>query len=124
MCEMLSIGCNDQHQPVRQLSGGNQQKVSIARWLLRGCRILLFDEPTRGIDIHAKATVYKLLADLAADGRAIVVVSSESRELAAISDRIAVMSAGRLVESFEKGEWTSEKIMSASFSGYIGDDAA
>jgi ribose transport system ATP-binding protein len=124
MCDTLSIGCNDQHQPVRELSGGNQQKVSIARWLLRDCRVLLFDEPTRGIDIHAKASVYKLLDDLASDGRAIVVVSSESRELAAISDRIAVMSAGRLVQCFEKGEWTSEKIMSASFSGYVGNDAA
>lgn len=107
-------------QPVIELSGGNQQKVVMARWLLRDCDVLLFDEPTRGIDVGAKQTVYRLLQALSEEGKAIVVVSSELRELMAICDRIAVMSAGHLVRTFERGEWTEEAIVAASFSKHLG----
>ncbi|MCH7821607.1 MAG: sugar ABC transporter ATP-binding protein [Proteobacteria bacterium] len=122
--KLLDIKCDNIVQIVRQLSGGNQQKVSIARWLLRDCRILLFDEPTRGIDIHTKMAIYNLLIDLARQGKAIVIVSSESRELTDLCDRIVVMSNGQLSATFDRGEWTAEKIMAASFSAYVGDNAA
>jgi len=120
--ETLDIKCDRSSQTVRELSGGNQQKVSIARWLLKDCEILLFDEPTRGVDIHAKTAIYALLLKLAEEGKAIVVVSSESRELTDLCDRIAVLSAGRLAAVFPRGEWTAEKIMAASFSAFVRDD--
>ena len=111
-------------QPAAELSGGNQQKVVLARWLLRDPDVLLLDEPTRGIDVGAKATVYRLLGELAARGKALVVVSSELRELMAVCDRIAVMSAGRLVATFERGEWTEDAILAAAISGYLDRDGA
>jgi ribose transport system ATP-binding protein len=116
--ESLSIKCDNIDQAVETLSGGNQQKVSIARWLVRDCQILLFDEPTRGVDIHAKLQIYALLRALAADGKAVVVVSSENGELTGLSDRIAVMSNGYLTATFERGNWTSERITEASFRGF------
>jgi ribose transport system ATP-binding protein len=104
---------------VQELSGGNQQKVVIGRWLARDCKVLLFDEPTRGIDVAAKDSIYELLRRLAAESKAIVVVSSELAELMAISDRILVVSAGRVAGEFLPGEWTQEKITQAAFSGYL-----
>ena len=97
----------------------------IARWLLRDCDVLLFDEPTRGIDVGAKVAVYRVLKELAARGRALVVVSSELPELMALCDRIAVMSAGRLVATFARENWSEEAIVAAAFSEYAGrgDDA-
>jgi ribose transport system ATP-binding protein len=109
-------------QAAGELSGGNQQKVAIGRWLHRPCAVLLLDEPTRGIDVGAKADIYALLAGLAAQGKALVVVSSELNELLLLCDRIAVMSAGRLVRTFERAEATQEAILAAAFSGYA--DAA
>jgi ribose transport system ATP-binding protein len=114
----LTIRCLSAEQQVRSLSGGNQQKVVIAKWLLRDCDILIFDEPTRGIDIAARLEIYQLLDGLAADGKAVLVVSSDLPELLAICDRIAVMSAGRVAATFQRGEWTQEKIMAAALSGY------
>ncbi|MDO5647240.1 sugar ABC transporter ATP-binding protein [Paracoccus sp. (in: a-proteobacteria)] len=92
----LGIRTPHDRQEVRLLSGGNQQKVVIAKWLLRDCDILIFDEPTRGIDVGAKAEIYRLLNDLAADGKAIIVISSELPEVLRLSHRIAVMCEGRL----------------------------
>jgi ribose transport system ATP-binding protein len=120
----LDIKCDDIHQVVGQLSGGNQQKAVIARWLMRDCRILLFDEPTRGIDIHTKTAIYELLRRLADSGKAVVIVSSESRELTDLCDRIAVMSNGHLAATFKRDEWTAEKIMEASFSAFVNEDVA
>ena len=122
--ESLDIKCTDILQPVLELSGGNQQKVSIAKWVMKDCRILLFDEPTRGIDIPTKEAIYRLLYGLASEGKAIVIVSSESRELTTICDRIAVLSNGYLADVFDRGEWTAEKIMAAAFSTYTEEDAA
>lgn len=116
---LLDLRCASVEQPVSELSGGNQQKVVIARWLLRDPDVLLFDEPTRGIDVGAKETVYHLLDGLAAAGKALVVASSELEELMAICDRIAVLSAGRIAAVFRRGEWTQERIMEAAFSGYV-----
>jgi ribose transport system ATP-binding protein len=101
-----------------ELSGGNQQKVVMAKWLLRDGQILIFDEPTRGIDVGAKFEIYQLLDDLAGKGKAVIVVSSDLKELLAICDRIVVMSAGRVTANFRRGEWTQEKIMAAALSGY------
>ncbi len=94
--EKLAIKTPSDRQPARLLSGGNQQKIVIAKWLLRDCKVLIFDEPTRGIDIGAKNEIYKLLNALAAEGKAIIVISSELPEVLRLSHRIAVMCEGRL----------------------------
>ena len=117
--DRLGLRCASAEQPVSELSGGNQQKVVIARWLARNCKVLLFDEPTRGIDVAAKDTIYQLLRDLAGEGKAVVMVSSELTELMALCDRILVMSAGSVVAEFLPGQWSQEKITHAAFSGYL-----
>jgi ribose transport system ATP-binding protein len=106
----LAIRTPSERQEVRLLSGGNQQKVVVAKWLLRDCDILIFDEPTRGIDIGAKSEIYKLLNTLAAQGRAIIVISSELPEILHLSHRIAVMCEGRLT-GFLPGGASQEDIM-------------
>ncbi|WP_317932904.1 sugar ABC transporter ATP-binding protein [Halioxenophilus sp. WMMB6] len=116
--QQLAIKCKAVSQPVAQLSGGNQQKVVISRWLFRDREILLFDEPTRGIDMHTKQRIYQLLHELALQGKAIVMVSSETSELTTLCDRIAVISNGAISALFERGEWTPEKLLAAAFKGY------
>ena len=108
--DSLSIRTPSDQQEVRLLSGGNQQKVVIAKWLLRDCDILIFDEPTRGIDIGAKAEIYRLLTSLAESGKAIIVISSELPEVLRLSHRIAVMCEGRLTGILPGGA-TQEEIM-------------
>jgi ribose transport system ATP-binding protein len=117
--ERLKLRCASIEQPVAELSGGNQQKVVVARWLARGCKVLLFDEPTRGIDVAAKDLIYGLLRALAAEGKAVVFVSSELEELLANCDRIIVLSAGRVTGEFLPSDWSQEKITQAAFSGYL-----
>jgi len=117
--EALGIKCWSPEQAVAQLSGGNQQKVVIAKWLYRDCDILIFDEPTRGIDVGAKFEIYQMLTDLAEKGKAIVFISSDLKELMAICHRIMVMSAGRVAATFDRGRWSEEDIMTAAFSGYV-----
>jgi ribose transport system ATP-binding protein len=98
----------------RELSGGNQQKVVLARWLLRSCRVLLLDEPTRGVDIGAKAEIYRLIRDLASTGIAVVMVSSEWEELLGLCDRIVVMRDGELVAEFPGTQATEKALLEAS----------
>jgi ribose transport system ATP-binding protein len=117
----LGIRCSSNEQTVGQLSGGNQQKVVIAKWIYRDCDILIFDEPTRGIDVGAKFEIYRMLADLAEKGKAIIFVSSDNKELMAVCDRIMVMSAGLVSATFAPNEWSQEKITSAAFSRYLSD---
>jgi ribose transport system ATP-binding protein len=105
----LGIRTPSDMQEVRLLSGGNQQKVVIAKWLLRECDVLIFDEPTRGIDVGAKSEIYALLEDLAAQGRAIIVISSELPEVMRLSHRIAVMCEGRLTGILPGGETTTQE---------------
>jgi len=112
----LGIRCSSIEQTAGNLSGGNQQKVVLARWLYRDCRVLICDEPTRGIDVGAKFEIYRLLDQLAEEGKGIIVVSSDLKELLDLCDRIAVLSAGRLVKIFHRGEWTEDLIMAAAFS--------
>ncbi len=122
LVDALGVRCRSTEQPVVTLSGGNQQKVVLARWVFRDGKVLLFDEPTRGIDVGAKFEIYRLLADLAERGKAIVVASSDLLELFTICDRIAVLSAGRLAATFCRGEWTEDKIMQAALSEYVGGE--
>jgi rhamnose transport system ATP-binding protein len=101
-------------QPIGELSGGNQQKAILARWLLTDPKILILDEPTRGIDIGVKAEFYEMIGELAASGRAILLISSELTELLALSDRVLVMSEGRLTADLPRGLATQESVMSAA----------
>jgi ribose transport system ATP-binding protein len=109
--ERLSIRTPGPSARVRNLSGGNQQKVIFAKWLNAECRILLIDEPTRGVDVGAKREIYQLLADLTARGVAIVMVSSELPEILRMSDRILVMREGRVTAELSRAEATEERIM-------------
>ncbi|WP_316186220.1 MULTISPECIES: sugar ABC transporter ATP-binding protein [unclassified Bradyrhizobium] len=108
---MLNIRTPSASQQVRLLSGGNQQKIVIAKWLDRDCDILFFDEPTRGIDIGAKNEIYRLLRALADQGKAIVMISSELPEVIRMSDRIVVMCEGRITGELSPEEATQERIM-------------
>ncbi|MCX7656115.1 MAG: sugar ABC transporter ATP-binding protein [Treponemataceae bacterium] len=98
-------------QQVRNLSGGNQQKVIIGKWLLRDCDILIFDEPTRGIDVGAKNEIYKLLNELAEDGKAIIMISSELPEILRMSHRVVVMCEGRITAVLDASQVNQETIM-------------
>jgi ribose transport system ATP-binding protein len=113
--DAMGVRCRSAEQPVSELSGGNQQKVVIAKWMFRDSDILIFDEPTRGIDVGAKFEIYRMLGELAEEGKAIIFVSSDLKELMAVCDRIMVMSAGRVAATFARGEWSEEKIMAAAF---------
>ena len=96
---------------MKNLSGGNQQKVVLAKWLERDCDILIFDEPTRGIDVGAKQEIYDLLDRLTDEGKSIIMISSEMEEVLRLSDRIAVMCNGRITGYLSNEEATQEKIM-------------
>lgn len=109
--QRLAIKTPSVEQQVRLLSGGNQQKIVIAKWLLRDCDILFFDEPTRGIDVGAKTEIYKLLDALAEQGKAIVMISSELPEILRMSHRILVMCEGRITGELLAEEASQEKIM-------------
>lgn len=108
------------HQPAAELSGGNQQKVVLGRWLLGTPRVLLLDEPTRGVDVAAQRAIHGLIDELAERGQAILVASSDLEELMALCDRIAVLSAGRLVATFERGEWSRQALLTAAFQEHLG----
>jgi ribose transport system ATP-binding protein len=103
---------DDPDRITRELSGGNQQKVVLARWLLRECRVLLLDEPTRGVDVGAKAEIYRLIAELSARGIAVVVVSSEMEELMGLSTRILIMREGELVAEVDGEKATEVELLS------------
>lgn len=109
--ERLRIKTPSPEQLVRNLSGGNQQKVVIAKWLAKDCEILIFDEPTRGIDVGAKEEIYSLLRNLADQGKSIIVISSELPEVLRLCDRIAVMAEGRLTAILDNADATQESLM-------------
>ena len=113
----MQIKARSAEQPVGELSGGNQQKVALARVLHQGADVLLLDEPTRGIDVGTKSEIYRLMGQLAAEGKAILFVSSYLTELLAVCDRIGVMSRGRLREVRPTSAWTEESIMNVAISG-------
>jgi ABC-type sugar transport system ATPase subunit len=108
---------------VTTLSGGNQQKVCLARWLLRESELLLLDEPTVGIDVHARAEIHRLLRDLAAKGTTVVVASAEPEELALLCDRVIVLVEGRLARELTS-PFTADSVIAASYSGRVPAEAA
>jgi len=114
--DKTDIRCQSIEQPMEELSGGNQQKALIARWLMHDAEAYLFDEPTRGVDVAAKATIHSLMHELAERNKGVIVVSSDLAELMSICDRIVVMARGRLVSSFKRGEWSQEQILAAALS--------
>ncbi len=116
MCQSLEIRCTSIEQSVGTLSGGNQQKVAVAKWLVRDADVFLFDEPTRGIDVATRRRIYRLFESLAASGKGIVIVSSDLEELLETCDRIAVISNGSLVKTFDRSNWSHDRIMQAAFS--------
>lgn len=111
----LRIRSRSAEQAVSTLSGGNQQKVVFARWLHQPCDVLLLDEPTRGVDVGARADLYNEMDRMVAERKAVLMVSSDLRELMAMCDRIGVMHGGSLVAVFERGEWTEQQLLAAAF---------
>lgn len=114
LIEMLSVKTHSRDTLVNALSGGNQQKVILARWMSTRPKILILDEPTKGIDVGAKAEIYRLIDEFAAEGGCVIMVSSEMPEILGMSDRIAVMHEGDLVAVFDRGEATQEKLLTAA----------
>jgi ABC-type sugar transport system ATPase subunit len=110
----MEVRANNIWQKARELSGGNQQKVVLAKWLSTNPRILILDEPTRGIDVKTKAAVHALMSKLASEGIAILMISSELPEVLGMSDRIIVMHEGYMTAQFTRAEATQEKIISAA----------
>ncbi|WP_419729022.1 sugar ABC transporter ATP-binding protein [Lichenicola sp.] len=119
MADELAIRLSGPEQPVVQLSGGNQQKVVLAKWLFGTAQVVMLDEPTRGIDVGAKAEIYALLGRLAAEGRALIVVSSELPELMHLCDRILVLSRGRLAGEVARPDFSEERILSLAYSQFM-----
>ncbi|MFD1790017.1 sugar ABC transporter ATP-binding protein [Ochrobactrum teleogrylli] len=120
--DLLSIKTPSLHQPVRLLSGGNQQKIIIGKWLFREPRVMFFDEPTRGIDVGAKFAIYQIMDELAARGIAVVLISSELPEVLGMSDRIVVFHGGRIAATLKTRDTNQEEIMHyASGSGRRGE---
>jgi ribose transport system ATP-binding protein len=111
LIEQLKIKAPNANFIVGNMSGGNQQKVVLARWLNIGARVLLMDEPTRGIDVGSKAEIYQLMAQLAEQGVGLIMISSELPEVLGMSDRVLVMHEGKLVKELSRAEASEESIM-------------
>jgi putative multiple sugar transport system ATP-binding protein len=113
---MLSVKCSGIDQAVGNLSGGNQQKVLLAKWMFTEPEVLILDEPTRGIDVGAKFEIYTIINKLVADGKSVLMISSELPEILGMCDRIYVMGEGRIVGEFTRAEASQEKIMASILS--------
>lgn len=118
LVERLAVRCVDAEQAIAELSGGNQQKVVVARWLERDVRVWLLDEPTRGVDVDARRRIYALLRERAARGESVLLASSDYEELATVCDRVLVMSNGVLTAEFTRASLTPERFMAAAFQGF------
>ena len=116
-CKSMNVVSPTVYKKVNQLSGGNQQKVVLAKWFATNGSIYIFDEPTRGIDIGAKEEIYKIMTQLLKEGKSIIMISSDMPELIAMSDRVLVMRKGRLVANIQKEEMTEENILKFSIGG-------
>jgi ribose transport system ATP-binding protein len=117
MCERLRVRTPRLSQPVNLLSGGNQQKIVLGKWLARQPRVLLLDEPTRGVDVGAKSEIYALMDELAAAGIAIVMISSDLEEVLGMSDRVLVMHEGRLAGELPRAALSEQAIMHLATGG-------
>ena len=114
--EQLRVRTAGIEQIVGRLSGGNQQKIVVGKWLAAKPRILIMDEPTRGIDVGAKAEIHRLMSELAQQGMAVLMISSELPEVLGMSDRVLVMRSGQIVAEFTREEATQEKVAAAMMS--------
>ena len=110
----LSVKAAHWEQRLGELSGGNQQKVVIAKWLATKPKIIILDEPTKGIDVGSKAAVHDFIGELAEEGLAVILISSELPEVMGLADRILVMHEGRVVDAFSRKNWSAEKIVAAA----------
>lgn len=113
--EIFRVKAVGQHQEAATLSGGNQQKIVLAKWVLADCDVLIVDEPTRGIDVGAKAEVYQALSDLAQQGKAVIMISSELPEILGVSDRIVVMCEGKVTAELENNQLREEDVIHYAF---------
>ena len=116
--EKLRIKAKHRNQIVRTLSGGNQQKVVLAKWLLAQPEIIILDEPTRGIDIGAKAEIYKIIAQLTEQGATVIMISSELEEILGMCDRVIVLHHGRITAEFERSAFNQENIIKAAMGNW------
>jgi ABC-type sugar transport system ATPase subunit len=116
----LSIAPPDPERRIDLLSGGNQQKAVISRWLSTGPKVLILDEPTRGVDVGAKAEIHRIVGELVAGGLAVVMISSELAEVLGVCDRVVVMRDGRACAPLERAELSEERIMALA----TGEEAA
>ncbi|MFI0541794.1 sugar ABC transporter ATP-binding protein [Streptomyces sp. WSLK1-3] len=116
IAEQLGVRMAGLHQHVRTLSGGNQQKVVIGKWLLADTKVLILDEPTRGIDVGAKVEIYQLINELTAAGAAVLMISSDLPEVLGMSDRVLVMAQGRIAGELDAGEATQDSVMALAVS--------
>ena len=119
ICDRMRVKAPNLETSVDALSGGNQQKVVFAKWMLRDPDILILDEPTRGIDVGAKYEIYKIIFELAAEGKAILIISSELPEILGICDRVYVMSKGRITGELGKDEFDQERVMKYATMGTV-----
>jgi ribose transport system ATP-binding protein len=119
LVEKLRVKTSSVWQFVRNLSGGNQQKIVLAKWLFRGISVLILDEPTRGVDIGARREIYQLLWMLAGEGKCIVIVSSDLHELIGLCHRIAVFSKNKIVGELPRAEFDQERILSLAYQEYV-----
>lgn len=110
--EALAIKTPSVNQLVRNLSGGNQQKVVLAKWIGANSDVLILDEPTRGIDVGAKHEIYKIMVDLTKEGKSIIMISSDMQELLGMSDRIIVLCKGRQMGEIKREEFSQERVLS------------
>jgi L-arabinose transport system ATP-binding protein len=111
LCTAMRVRLHDYDAPVENLSGGNQQKVVLAKWLARKPNVLLLDEPTRGVDVRAKVEIHRLVRRVATEGMAVLVSSSEAPELLDLCDRIIVLSLGRIVDVVEAADASEETLL-------------
>ena len=112
--ERMQIKAADMRQGVATLSGGNQQKVMLARWLMIRPRVLIIDEPTKGVDVGARMSVYQIIDQLTREGIGIIMLTSDMMELIGLSDRVLVFYEGRILQQLKRGEATEERIMRAA----------
>jgi ribose transport system ATP-binding protein len=117
MCQRLRVRTPSLAQPVGLLSGGNQQKVVLGKWLARRPRVLILDEPTRGIDVGAKSEIYALMDELAGEGVAILMISSDLEEILGMSDRVLVLFQGRLAGELARAQLSEESVMHLATGG-------
>jgi rhamnose transport system ATP-binding protein len=121
--QQLNIRAYSTEQIVNKLSGGNQQKIVVGKWLASQPKVLIMDEPTRGIDVGAKAEIHRLMSELAQQGLAVLMISSELPEVLGMSDRVLVMREGRIVSEFTRQQATQERVAAAMMSDLVAESA-